>query len=178
MVVRNLASQVTSRNHNFVDTTVISSSHMSTRDDVNANKSLYGNEHETPSTRSPGFQRPWGCRIYGGPRPGCLRTAGNSAGRCTSWVIMVTEGMLEHSDLAGSGTNVPSHAAKVPSASHTAAPGTRHASQRLTVDGGWDGAGTRDNIGRRSEASMRGAEVYQSGRMCGRGGKYLTRWRL
>jgi hypothetical protein len=50
---------------------------------------------------------------------------GSSASRCTSWVIVVTEGMLKHGDLAGSGTKVLSRAAKVPSASRSRT-GTRH----------------------------------------------------
>src|SRR4249919_1401461 len=115
MVVPDLASQVTSRNHNSVDTTVIRSSQPWTRATMLALTS-----HRTATnTKHPGHARrgsstPGVAVVHGGPGPGCLRTAGNSAGRCTSWVIVVTEGMLEHSDLAESGTNVPSYAAKVP----------------------------------------------------------------
>jgi hypothetical protein len=67
------ASQVTQCNHDLVRFTVIHPSRLGTFVDVNANKSLNGNERETPSTR-PAWGGPplaWGAgrRLPGGGPP-------------------------------------------------------------------------------------------------------------
>jgi hypothetical protein len=103
---------------------------------VNANKSLYGNERETSSTRSTGFRHPGSLPFLSAPGYGDAREHSRLNGPMhLAGHLKSRKDTLEHSAPAGSGTNVPSHGAEGPARITQPRPEPNTGGERLTGDG-------------------------------------------
>jgi hypothetical protein len=116
------ASQVTQCNHDLVRTAVINPiTAKNTFVDVNANKSLNGNERETPSTRPPGGRErrlPGGAgwRLPGGGPPSGLVPTGLWSAACGNPLITTSVPGTEHREQT-------SHQGRIAQSGASAGPG-------------------------------------------------------